>query len=362
LIIRIFLVFNKKLQMKKVFLFFTVSFFLFALFGCQFNGNSFLFSKDQVKNEIENLKQEISPINNVKVSSRVPRLLDGLMVELGQENKLPVAVVFDNFPGAPRPTLASASIVYEMPVEGGLTRFLAIFDQANLPEAAGPIRSARPYSAEVAEEYKSLYTHAGGSPDALFKLKQKFYKVINLDEISWQGKYFWRDPSQSAPHNLYIKKEGLINFLDENKIFNQADFSGWYYGAGIRLSDQEAENIKINFSPIAESNWQYNEGQKKYQYLQNNKNYRDKNNQEILVDNIIIQYAPITILDEIGRRQIKLTGQGEALIFQQGKVVKGKWIKEAGRTKFYNQAGEEIIFISGKTWVSVVSLTNQVDY
>lgn len=347
---------------SKKLLIFTFSFILLFLFGCQFNDNFFLFSRRSAPEKNKKINNENGSIINNETAAKVSRFLDGLEVEKGQENHLPVAMVFDNFPGAPRPTLASASIIYEMPVEGGLTRFLAIFDQANLPELAGPIRSARPYSAEVAEEYKALYIHAGGSPDALFKIKQGFYNLTNLDEISGQGKYFGRDHSLPAPHNLYIKKEGINKFIEDAGISLLASFSGWYYNQEIRAGDQESEEIKITFSPLIENYWRYETNQKKYQYLPDNKNYRDKNNQEILVDNLIIQYTPIKVLDEVGRREINLTGQGKALIFQRGNVINGQWRKEAGRTKFYTQAGDEIFFIPGKTWVSLISPTSQVSY
>jgi hypothetical protein len=352
-----------KFQINKNYLLILLSiFFLFILSGCQFNGSSFLFPQNQSSVNEHNLANGTIPLTNIENSSLVSRLLDGVTITLEQNKKLPICIVFDNFPGAPRPTLADASIIYEMPVEGGITRFLAIFDQANLPDLAGPIRSARPYSAEVASEYKCIYIHAGGSDDALFKLKQGFYGVSNLDEISWQGRYFWRDQSQAAPHNLYISKEGIDTYMAENKINNTADFSAWYYGQDLKFSNQEAKNVEINFSPLIDNHWQYDENLKQFRYSPNSKAYRDKNNKEILVDNLIVQYAPIKILDEIGRREITLTGQGKALIFQQGKAIVGQWRKEAGRTKFYNGNGEEIFFVPGKTWVSVVAPTNQVSY
>jgi len=348
---------------KKILLVLLSIFFLFNLSGCQLRNQALpFFSKNKVKNKINDLRENILPIINIERSSLIPRMIDGLLVENKHEKNLPVAIVFDNFPGVPKPTLVNASIIYEMPVEGGLTRFLVIFDLESLPQVAGPIRSARSYLAEVAGEYQAPYIHAGGSPDALLKLKQGFYKVINLDEISGQGKYFYRQQGESAPHNLYIKKESIVKFLEDNKILSEANFSGWYYDQEIRSSNQLADKIEIIFSPIVKSVWQYDSKDKDYLYLPNGKSYYDKDGQQIKVKNLIIQYAPIKIIDEIGRREINLNGQGEALIFQVGKVIQGKWIKEASRTKFYNQIGEEIIFLPGKTWVSVIAPTNQVTY
>lgn len=344
--------------MKKI-LFLSFSLLILLLFGCQLKEGkeSFLLNNEELNNvnEIVNL---LPPIEETKI----PRLLDGVPVKNGQENQRPVSVLLDNFPGAPRPSLSSASLVYEAPVEGGLTRFLAIFDPNDLSDNLGPIRSARPYFAEIASEYRALYIHAGGSPEALLKLKQGFYNVVNLDEISSQGKYFYRQPNEPAPHNLYIKKESVIKFLEDNKISTVANFIGWYYDKEARLGDQMADKIKITFSPLNESVWHYDQNNKDYLYLPNGKSYRDKDNQEIRVKNLIVQYTPIKILDKIGRREINLNGQGEALIFQNGKVIKGKWFKEAGRTKFYDSVGEEITFFPGKTWISIISSANQVNY
>lgn len=335
---------------KKNLLIFVSILFLFLLTGCRLwpKPVSFL-------NEINN---ELPLVNEVE-QKRANRFLDGLPVEKGKENLLPVAVILENLPGAPKPTLANASIIYELPVEGGFTRFLAIFDLEDLPTDLGPIRSARPYFAEIAEEYQSVFIHAGGSNEVLLKLKQKFYNLFNLDEISWQGSYFWRN-NDPTPHNLYIKKEKILKFLDDNKIEKQTNFSPWFFSE--TKEEGSVENVKINFSSLYSAEWQYDNENKEYQYGQKSQPYKDKNNQELRVKNLIVQLTKISIIDEIGRRKITLAGQGEALIFQNGQVIKGKWIKEAGRTRFYDEEGEEITFLSGKTWLSIVSSKNLVSY
>ncbi|MFN3301679.1 MAG: DUF3048 domain-containing protein [Patescibacteria group bacterium] len=305
------------------------------------------------------------PIVEQKIET-ISRFLDGILVEKGKENKRPVAVVLENLAGAPKPTLTDISVIYEVLVEGGWTRFLAIFDLENLPNDIGPIRSARPYFAELAEEYKSLFIHAGGSPEVLFRLKQKFYQLFDLDEISWQGKYFYRS-NEPRPHNLFIKKEKILKFLEENKIEKEVNFSPWLFNKTKKtdLSTEtslKVKNIKITFSSFYEVEWRYDSEKNEYQYWQNNRVFKDRNNQELRVKNLIIQLTKINIIDEIGRLKINLTGQGEAIIFQNGQVIKGRWLKEAGRTRFYDEEGEEIIFLPGKTWIGIVAKNNQVDY
>lgn len=344
--------------MKRPFLIFLSIPILFFIIGCQFYSKPTSFS-NQIKNQelfVTEQKQE--------TEEKVSRFLDGVLVEKGEENKIPIAVVLENLPGAPKPTLAEASVIYELPVEGGLTRFLAIFDLENLPENIGPIRSARPYFAEIAEEYKGVFIHAGGSNEVLFKLKEGFYQLFNLDEISWMGKYFYRT-DESAPHNLYIKKESIKNFLTDQKISQRAEFKPWLFNEKIEPSGRDkylADKVEIAFSSLYQIKWQYDSQNNEYQYWQNGRVFKDKEGQELKVKNLIVQLTKISIIDEIGRRKINLTGQGEALIFQNGQVIKGKWLKEAGRTHFFYETGEEITFLAGKTWLGFLSNKNVVNY
>lgn len=336
--------------MKKIFLFLLI--FIFLLFiGLLINYQFFIQPKISL-NQIEN-KELITNSQEEKIKEKFLRWVDGIEVEKEKANLLPIAVVLENFLGAPKPDFSSVSIIYEVPVEGGLTRFLAIFDLENLPDNLGPIRSARPYFAEIAEEYKPLFIHAGGSPEVLLKLKQGFYKLFNLDEISWMGRYFYRS-SESSPHNLYIKKESVKEFLTDQKINQEAKFEPWFFNEKIKEGEGKTE-IKIIFSPLYQVSWQYDKESNEYQYWQNNLLYRDKKNQELRVKNLILQYTEIIVIDSEGRKKIRLNGQGRAMIFQNGQVIKGKWLKEGGRTKFYDENGNKITLLPGKTWIGIVS-------
>ncbi|MCX7778891.1 MAG: DUF3048 domain-containing protein [Patescibacteria group bacterium] len=324
--------------------------------------NSYLFHQPKIYfNQIENQSPVLSNEQGDKQGEgKNNRLLDGSTVERNKESLLPVTVILENLSGAPKPNLSLASIIYEVPVEGGVTRFLAIFDLDNLPENLGPIRSARSYFAEIAEEYKALFIHAGGSADVLFKLKQGFYKLFDLNEISWQGKYFYRS-SEPAPHNLYIKKESIEKFLTEQKINPEAKFAPWLFEEK-ELAKGKIEKINLAFSPIYQVKWQYDSKNNEYQYWQNGKIYLDKDGQELRVKNLILQYIEMTIIDAEGRRKIKLTGQGEARVFQNGHVINSRWLKEAGRTRFYDENGKEIKFLPGKSWLGIISKNNRVNY
>lgn len=81
----------------------------------------------------------------------------------------PLAVMINNAPAArPQSGLSSADIILEVLAEGGITRFIAIFQSEGAAETVGPVRSIRPYLIELGESYDGVLVHAGGSPGGLF--------------------------------------------------------------------------------------------------------------------------------------------------------------------------------------------------
>ncbi|HTS15163.1 MAG TPA: DUF3048 domain-containing protein, partial [Candidatus Sulfotelmatobacter sp.] len=118
----------------------------------------------------------------------------------------PFAVMIDDQAAArPQSGLASADIVWQAPAEGGIPRYMAIFQTTDAP-AIGPVRSSRLYFVAWASEWKAMYVHVGGAPNALAYLQANNGKTIyNADEFRWGGGagYLWRITTRSAPHNVY---------------------------------------------------------------------------------------------------------------------------------------------------------------
>ena len=116
----------------------------------------------------------------------------------------PIAVMIDDLSAArPQSGLSSASVVWQAPAEGGIPRYMAIF-QETLPKNIGPVRSSRYYYIAWAAEWRAVYAHAGGSPGAKATLKAKGngQYVYNVDEFRYSGTFF-RITTRRPPHNLY---------------------------------------------------------------------------------------------------------------------------------------------------------------
>ncbi|MGC9048898.1 MAG: DUF3048 domain-containing protein [Patescibacteria group bacterium] len=304
----------------------------------------------------EENKIQIRDLGRENIIFRQPRLLDGVFVDSDKAELIPVAMVIDNFYDSRPPAgINSAAVVYEVPVEAGITRFLAIFDFDSLPEKSGPIRSVRPYLAELAEEYKGLLLHAGGSPEALAKLKENAYQIYNIEAIGVDEKYFWRDPWRKPPFNLYISAKAIENILKNKKITRRANFESWRFKAAESILNSEISSKDIEIKYKEPVFWHYDPEKKSYlRFFSDDVPHLDENGQQISTKNLILQKTKIDIIDEVGRRRIKLDGSGVATIFQEGKKIEGIWRKENGRTKFYDSTNQEIEFIRGNTWIEII--------
>ena len=122
-----------------------------------------------------------------------------------------VAVMIDDHPDArPQSGFNDASVVWQAPAEGGIPRYMLLFQDRVAP-AVGPVRSARQYYIAWAAEWDAVYAHVGGSPQAMQTLRQQGQSqlVYNADEFRWGGVYFHRTKDRFAPHNVYTSGKEL---------------------------------------------------------------------------------------------------------------------------------------------------------
>ncbi len=278
------------------------------------------------------------------------RLIDGVKVPPAEATTTLWAVMIDNFPESRPPAgLRDASLVWEAPVEGGMTRLLSVFPGTIELERIGPVRSARPYYIDWAQELGALYAHVGGSPAALEELK--IGRVFDLNEF-YRGQYFWRDETRPKPYNVYTSSKLLSStYKREPK-----EIPSWIYKNDKELKDRgEPQSFKINFGKVLVE-WRYNRGDNSYERLEDGLEHKDETGSIIKAKNVVMQFTEITVLDEVGRREIKTVGRGQATVLLDGEVIKGSWEKKTknGRTRFFSAAGQEVEFNGGTTWIEVV--------
>ncbi|WP_235949957.1 DUF3048 domain-containing protein [Paenibacillus apii] len=276
----------------------------------------------------------------------------------------PLAVMINNAPPArPQSGISRADILYEVLAEGGITRLVAIYQSQSGIGKIGPVRSIRPYLIDIGESYGGITVHAGGSPAAYAILQSG--KKNDMDEIGRAGAYFWRDKDRKAPHNLYTSEE---------KLRKGAEKLG--YAGAVNVPDYtftDPDYVPVGGAPAAGFNvhfllksyavdYKYDAASRSYARWVNGKPHLDREDgTPVAAANVIVMGADHTVLDSAGRLSVNLELGGEALLFQRGQVIKGRWARKADDIVRFVQDGKEAAMYPGITHILIVPNTPSFD-
>lgn len=291
------------------------------------------------------------------------RALDGVPTDPAAARLRPWAVMIDNHVDArPQAGLEHAAVVYEAVAEGGVTRLLAVFDPTVDAPRIGPVRSARPYYAAWAAEYGALYVHSGGSPEALESLARM--DIINVEEISAAGVYFWRDQQRAAPHNLYTSADRLRQFSADRDIGAAAEFSAWPRKDDAPLAERpdSGRAIKIKFStPAFAVTYRYQRESNRYARWQGTAPHRTADGAELAASTVVVQHVNAVVTDRVGRREVGTQRGGAAEVYTDGVAHPARWQVRDGRTQWLAGDGTPLALNAGPTWVEVVDGTAVIE-
>lgn len=319
---------------------------------------------DQIEDIIVSLKNQ-SDDSECETRS----VLDGtcLSEDTLEYPQMAAVMIENHVDSRPQSGLARAPLVIEAEVEGHITRFLAFFPLDLEIEKIGPVRSARPYYLDWTKEFKALYAHVGGSPQALQDID--IYNIEDLDQFFWSS-YFWRSQDRYAPHNVYTSTDLLVKaakqkFID---IDEQNSFGTWLFKDDLaeEQRNQNVSDLVINF---ANGNsykvvWKYNYPDNNYQRYLNGSSHLDQDSSEIKAKNICVLFTEYYPIDDVGRLFMKTIGSGKAIVFQDGGIIQGSWEKDSmkERLRFFDEADQEVEFNTGTTWIEVVNNYVEINY
>lgn len=303
-----------------------------------------------------------APIEEVIPEETIPAFVSPLTgYPLDEPSSVrPITVMINNAPAArPQSGLTEADLLYEVLLEGGITRYVAVFQNGDEEATIGPIRSIRPYLIELGESLHGVLVHSGGSPEAYSIMKKESKE--HLDEITNAGAYFWRDKARKAPHNLYSKLEQMRKGALKKKFeLSDTAIPAFTFRAPDELIEGEkATDIDITFLLKSyKVSYHYNADTLLYERSINDKPHIDLNNEQILTaTNIVILGADHKVLDDIGRLGVDVNSGGEAMLFERGKVIEGQWVRHADDVIRFVKGGVEVPFYAGKTHFIIVPNT-----
>lgn len=293
--------------------------------------------------------------------------INGLPADEGIDDRRVIGVKIDNHPEArPQTSLESADVVYEILVEGGLTRFIALFNQSDAA-IVGPVRSLRPTDIEVMTPLGGPL-QISGAANWVYRVADKFDTKLLKDD----GSTTWRDSARVAPHNLYG---------DTLLMRQRSDEFGWEdapppplftFGFEPTPATGSAEHIELAFSDHAASTWDW-DGER---YLHS---YGDEPHESVDVAGVASQVTADYIVVILGDRYIAAPpnpgdgkavpathtiGTGAAIVFTDGGMVEGVWsrdeIEEPIRLETADQSA--LILPPGRFWVEVFPDDRQITW
>lgn len=298
-----------------------------------------------------------TPTSTIDIlASLVTRKLDGVLVPAGEEAYAPRAVMIENHPDArPVSGLSHASVVFEAPVEGGITRFMAIYDATTTLDEVGPVRSARPYFVDWANGLRASYFHVGGSPESLEKIKT-LPNFVDVNEFAY-GSSFWRDSRRTAPHNVYTDQDRMDTILGRKQATGTRSVEAWHFIDLASSTDRgDVVKIRIPYGGSFNVTWNYDLERGVYVRSQSSAVQKDRDGSAVEAENVVVIKTDQTVLDAIGRLRVRTTGSGEAVAYRDGKKFVLRWRRATdGPLRFESTDGTEFLFTRGRTWIQVTT-------
>ncbi len=292
--------------------------------------------------------------------------LTGLPVADASVNQRPVTGVMieNSIDARPESGLNQAGVVFEAIAEGGITRFLALF-QDSQPDYIGPVRSVRPYYLQWCMGYDCSIAHVGGSPEGLADIKS--WGAKDLDQFYNAGAY-QRITTRYAPHNVYTSMAQL-NQVEAANGYGASSYTGFSRKADVPSKTPNASSIdfaissydyNVHFDYVAATD-SYTRSEGGAAHMELNKDGSKTQITPKVVVAMVMQYG----LEADGHHsQYNVVGSGQAYIFQDGTVTAATWSKTDTKAPLTLQdaAGKDIALNRGQTWLTAVSAANQVTY
>lgn len=268
-----------------------------------------------------------------------------------------VALKIENSPDSrPQTGLDQADIVYEEIVEGGITRFMAIYHCHDVAEG-GPVRSARYDDPKIAKPFTRIIAFSGANQIVLNELSEQ--KVIGLDERNASGPLFRVPPGSTDVHSVFgntvrlrklgVKKRSQIG-PPEDSYF---EFGELPEGA------KNAKSVTLNFNLSNEIIWRWKND--KWVRFEAGVPFNSSGGKQIGTPNLLVQEVEVndsaTITDSVGNPSpdIDLNGEGRAFLFRDGQVIRGTWkANKEGVPSFETRRGDPFTFEVGSTWIELL--------
>ena len=270
-------------------------------------------------------------------------------------NRPALSAKVDNHPSArPQVAIDRADIVFEELVEGGLTRYLAVW-HSDVPEEIGPVRSVRPMDPDIVSPFGGILAYSGG--------QQRFIEAM-LDTpvtsaINGQSdveEFFYRSNDKVIPHNVIVRAEALVeHFADRAPPKQQFAYAASAAESTAVQSGVAQPAFTSSFSYFQAAIWTWSQSDELY--LRSHTNGAADlvlSGNQIGVDNVVSLFVEIQVIQDIPTTF--LVSSGEGFVSTGGQTIAIEWSKASAEDPIVlrDLEGNEVLLAPGKTWVELL--------
>lgn len=280
--------------------------------------------------------------------------LTGVEVPAGSLVAPSISAKIDNHPAArPQVGLNAADIVFEELVEGGLTRYVGVW-QSSVPAEIGPVRSIRPMDPDIISPFGGIVAYSGGQERFVELMRQTpVYNAIHGQADT--AETFYRSPSKSAPHNVMVKAPDVVQqHADLGAPRQQFSFAPDTASATATRDGVARTNLALVFGSASSPSWAWNADSERWMRSQAGAADLDEKGDQLAASNVVILRVPIST--GLGIPKTELIGSGEAFIASGGAVVEATWSKDAADApiRLVDATGTVVRLAAGNSWIELV--------
>lgn len=274
-----------------------------------------------------------------------------------------LSIKIENHPAArPQAALDQADVVVEEPVEGGYTRFIAVF-QCEGSDRVGPVRSGRMTDPDWLRQLgPAVFGYAGGVPSVKRAVPEA--GLVDVNYILAADAYV-RDDARAAPHDLFTTTAALWKAAASKP---GAPDPLFVYADAIETRSRRAASVHVPFSSVSDVLWTWSRREGAWLRSHGEEPHTLEDGTRVSAANVVIQLVEVsngTIRDAAGNYSpdVELTGSGRAYALRDGRVIVGRWERPSldDVTRFVAKDGTEIMLAPGRTWVELVPSTVPIE-
>ena len=288
--------------------------------------------------------------------------LRGTTVPAGSLAHASIAAKIDNHPDArPQIGLERTDLVFEELVEGGLTRYVALW-QSDIPDLLGPVRSIRPMDPDILSPFAGIVCYSGGQQRFVDLMRRTpVYNAIHGQPDT--ASTFYRTKEKRAPHNVVVKaKEVLAQHASLPAPAQQFAYAADVASATAAKDGSPTSVVSYSFAGITNGSWTYDAATKLFLRAQNGHADLDSAGHQLTAANVVV--LRVGIDNSLGVPKTLLVGSGEAWVSTGGGTVHATWSKASATAPIaiVDDNGVAVRLSAGNTWIEMIPPTGSVQF